>query len=136
MKVYMIVLVTSLFALVAICGDIALINAKSHVVAAQDYLSTNGVASVYNTNMPIRIYTPASHPELLIGFPFKKQDPVVSSNGWVEIGIKFDCGMSPGVFRVTIYPDENQNRVVMRFNTNEHSRSCRSITNYNQLLEQ
>lgn len=136
MKVCLAVLAISLFALVAICGDIALTSASNHVAAAQAYLSTNDLANVYDTKMPIRIYTPAGHPELLIGFPFIKQNPMVTSNGWIEIGVMFDCGITPGVFQITKYPDRNLSRVVMQFNTNEHSRSYRSITNYNQLVKQ
>ncbi len=137
MRIYAAVLATYLFALATLAGDIALNHASRQIASAQAYLNTNSVAWVYDTNMPIRIYTPAGHPELLIGFPLVEQNAIVKSNGWVEIGIKFDCSIIlPDTFQVTKYPDENGNRLMMRFSTNEHSRSCLYVTNYNQLVEQ
>ena len=137
MKTILPILAAGLFVMHAVAGDVALVNASNHVAATQHYLSTNSVARLCDTNAPIRIYTPAGHPDWIIGYPFKRQKPVVVTNGWTEIAILFDCSfLFPEAFQVTRFPKKNGERFVVQYNINEHSRSCRSITNYNQLAEQ
>lgn len=132
MKLNIAVIAFLTFLTCAMADDGSLVGLSNRLDSARSYLSTNDPVAICNTNVPIRIHTPAAHPEMLIGFPLKIQQPIVMSNGWTEIGIVFDFAPI-GTFQVTRYPNEEGYRLLVSIDKDGRFEGSRMIREYKEL---